>query len=357
MQGDSHIVAPPKTPAEQAYDILAKQVAGMSAEEAAIFLRPPLERHKSHAKTKTKARITSLVPQAAADAKNLGAPLHGLHHILALPDAGSSVALRFTEKWQGAFCCTLIRNRHRAFGCSCPLASTALTTAEDEEESPWPTAKLEHTLFDEWILSTEAQAIPFEITKVLKEYRTVFPDNLPKGLPSTRAHDHHILLVPGKLPAKYTIHRMTPDQLTFHKQKTAKLSDNSWIGPIYSPVCSPTIMVDKRDDGLGERKMRMLVNYQALNAPTVAPDFTLLPIQTILEMLGGSKYLCTLDLEAGLHQTRMAKEDRWKTAFRPLLGLLEYRVMPFGLKGAPATFQASINAYLQPLFGQVLLRT
>ncbi|CDJ67830.1 hypothetical protein ENH_00042440 [Eimeria necatrix] len=48
----------------------------------------------------------------------------------------------------------------------------------------------------------------------------------------------------------------------------------------------------------------------------------------------------------------MAKEDRWKTAFRSVVGLFEYKVMPFGLKGAPATFQANINAYLQPLLGQ-----
>ncbi|CDJ62087.1 OSJNBa0042D13.18 protein, related [Eimeria necatrix] len=48
----------------------------------------------------------------------------------------------------------------------------------------------------------------------------------------------------------------------------------------------------------------------------------------------------------------MAKEDRWKTAFRSVLGLFEYRVMPFGLKGAPATFQANINASVQPLLGQ-----
>ncbi|CDJ65619.1 hypothetical protein ENH_00008080 [Eimeria necatrix] len=108
LQGDSHIVAPPTTPAEQAYDILAKQVAGISAEEAAIFLRPPPKRYKSHAKTTAKAWITSLVRQAAAEAKSLRAPLHGLHYTLALTNVGSSVALRFTDEWQGALCCTLM---------------------------------------------------------------------------------------------------------------------------------------------------------------------------------------------------------------------------------------------------------
>ena len=66
-------------------------------------------------------------------------------------------------------------------------------------------------------------------------------------------------------------------------------------------------------------------------------------------MLGGAKYFSTLDLEAGFHQIRMNKRDRWKTAFRSVLWLHEYNVMPFVLKGEPATFQANINAYLQHL--------
>ena len=352
LRGDSSIAAHPKTPAEQAYEILAKQVAGMSAEEAAIFLRPPPRRYKPHAKKKAKARITSLVRQAAEDTKDLKAPMHGLHLILALPEAGPAMPLRLADEWQGALCCALIGTQPAPSSWNSPPAITAAGATESDEESPWPQAQLEHTLFDAWIHSTEAQDIPQEIAQVLHEYRAVFPDNLPKGLPPKRPHDHHILLVPGKLPAKSAIYRMTPDQLTFHKQEIAKLSDNGWIGPTYSPICSPTIMVDKRDDGSGERKMRMVVNYQALNALTIAPDFPLPPILTILEMLGGAQYFSTLDLEAGFHQIRMAKEDRWKTAFRSVLGLFEYRVMPFGLKGAPATFQANINAYLQPLLGQ-----
>lgn len=111
-------------------------------------------------------------------------------------------------------------------------------------------------------------------------------------------------------------------------------------------------MVGKRDDGSNERKMRMVVSYKELNKLSVVPDFPMPSIQTILEMLGGASYFSTFDLEAGFHQIRMAREDRWKTAFRSVLCLLEYRVMPFGLKGAPATFQANINAYLQPLLGK-----
>lgn len=45
----------------------------------------------------------------------------------------------------------------------------------------------------------------------------------------------------------------------------------------------------------------------------------------------------------------MAKEDQSKTAFQTHLGHYEYKVMPYGLTGAPATFQAVMNHILKPL--------
>lgn len=54
----------------------------------------------------------------------------------------------------------------------------------------------------------------------------------------------------------------------------------------------------------------MVVNYQKLNALTIAPDFPLPPVKTILGMLGGSKDFSAVDVGAGFHQIRMASEDR-----------------------------------------------
>jgi hypothetical protein len=39
--------------------------------------------------------------------------------------------------------------------------------------------------------------------------------------------------------------------------------------------------------------------------------------------------------------------EEWKTAFRTRYGLFEWRVVPFGLTGAPAAFQRYINSILQ----------
>ncbi|CDJ47364.1 OSJNBa0079C19.6 protein, related, partial [Eimeria brunetti] len=338
-----------RTPAEQAYDALARQIAGMTREEATALLRPPPKRYKTPTKGRRKAVVAALVQQATESAAWVRHPFQGLYAMLALPAVETNVAL--VEERQGALCCVLVETSHSNPQQRCITAAPASALSDEEETSPWSTSKLEYSQFDAWLTSVEAQATPRVILDVLCANRAVFPDKLPIGLPPKRLHDHRILLVPGKLPTKSAIYRMAPEQLQFHKQEIAKLSANGWIGPTYSPICAPTIMVDKRSDGAGARKMCMVVNYQELNALTIAPDFPLPPIQTILEMLGGAQHLSTLDLESGFHQIGMAKEDRWKTAFRSVMGLFEYKVMPFGLKGAPATYQANINAYLQPLLG------
>ena len=65
--------------------------------------------------------------------------------------------------------------------------------------------------------------------------------------------------------------------------------------------------------------------------------------------MNGAKYLTKIDLQDAYHRIAIAKEDRWKTAFRTRYGHFEYFVMPFGLTNSPATFQAYINKALSRL--------
>ncbi|CDI86681.1 OSJNBa0042D13.18 protein, related [Eimeria praecox] len=339
-----------KTPADRAYDALAQQVSRVTAEEDAALLRPPHKRYKSQHRAGERVKIKNLLREARSDTEKLKRALDGLHFIAALPKVeAKGVVYLPTERQSPLMCAILEHHRAKTWSPGVHPAVVDATADADTEASPWPTAKLEYTEFDAWSQGHEAGRLPPQIFTVLQQHRLLFPHSLPDGLPPRRPYDHQILSLPGKLPTKSPIYKMPPDQLAYHTREIASLTSKGWIGPTCSPICASTIMVDKHDDGSGERKMRMGVNYQALNAVSTASGFPIPNVQTILESMGGAKYFSTLALEAGFHQIRMTKEDRWRTAFRSVQGLLEYKVMPFGLKGAPATFQANINAYLQPL--------
>lgn len=69
----------------------------------------------------------------------------------------------------------------------------------------------------------------------------------------------------------------------------------------------------------------------------------------LIDRLGHCKYITTLDLTKGYWQIPLAKNDRAKAAFTTPFGHFQFRVMPFGLQGAPATFQRLMDVLIRGL--------
>jgi hypothetical protein len=98
------------------------------------------------------------------------------------------------------------------------------------------------------------------------------------------------------------------------------------------PLCSS---LRKKDNA-----WRFCVDYRYLNA---------------LTELHGASWFSSLDLRAGFHQILMQPGEEFKTAFQTHIGHFEFRVMAFGLTGAPDTFQKAMNTTLAPMLRKGVL--
>ncbi|XP_065438320.1 uncharacterized protein LOC135981052 [Chrysemys picta bellii] len=114
------------------------------------------------------------------------------------------------------------------------------------------------------------------------------------------------------------------------------------IQPSSSPWASPVVLVPKKDGSI-----RFCVDYRKLNAITVADAYPMPRPDELLDKLGGARYLTTMDLTKGYWQVPLDADARLKSAFVTPLGLYEFLTLPFGLKGAPATFQRLVDQLLR----------
>jgi len=118
----------------------------------------------------------------------------------------------------------------------------------------------------------------------------------------------------------------------------------------YSPFASPALLVKKKT---GDWKL--CVDYRKLNAYTVKNIHPLPIIEELFEELHGANWFTTLDLRSGFHQILVHPDDQFKTAFQTHFGQFEFVVMPFGLTGAPGTFQEAMNSTLAPFLRKFVL--
>jgi hypothetical protein len=134
------------------------------------------------------------------------------------------------------------------------------------------------------------------------------------------------------------------------ERQIQELLEHGVITKSNSPFVSPVILVKKSD-----HTWRLIVDYRHLNALTVKGKYPLPVIDELLDELAGAKWFSKLDLRAGYHQIRLAPGEEFKTAFQTHHGHYEFRVMAFGLTGAPATFQHAMNASLAPVLRKFAL--
>ncbi|KAI1000108.1 Transposon Ty3-G Gag-Pol polyprotein [Podosphaera aphanis] len=180
------------------------------------------------------------------------------------------------------------------------------------------------------------------------EFEINFKPGEANKLPIHRSQiDHHIPLekdINGvEKPVPWcAMYNNSRDELLVLRKTLTELLEKNFICVSKSSAGAPVLFVKKPGGGL-----RFCVDYRALNAITKKDRYPLPLIRETLRAVSQAKYLTKLDVSQAFHQIRMAKGEEWKTAFRMRYGLYEWNVLPFGLTGAPATFQRYINWLLR----------
>jgi len=182
-----------------------------------------------------------------------------------------------------------------------------------------------------------------KIPECYRDLVDVFSKRESQSLPPHRGPlDHHIPLEDGAKPVFGPIYNLSELELKVLKTYVDEQLKKGYIRPSTSPFGSPVLFVKKADGSL-----RLCVDYRALNRITIKNRYPLPLTTEIMDRVKGATRFTRLDVRDAFNRLRVAEGDEWKTAFRTRYGHFEYRVMPFGLCNAPASFQAYINNALR----------
>ncbi|GBM35013.1 Retrovirus-related Pol polyprotein from transposon 297 [Araneus ventricosus] len=121
-----------------------------------------------------------------------------------------------------------------------------------------------------------------------------------------------------------------------------EMVDNGIIEESSGPWASPIVLVKKKDGSTS-----FCVEYRKLNEITIKDSYPLPRIDDTLDALNGSQWFSTSYLKIGYWQVEIKSEDKEKTVFTTGQGLWQFKVMPFGLCNAPATFERLMETVLR----------
>jgi len=176
---------------------------------------------------------------------------------------------------------------------------------------------------------------------LLKEFKDVFAwsyQDMPGLDPNIVQHK-----LPLKLecsPVRQKLRRLKLEMSLKIKEEVKKQFDAGFLAIAKYPQWVANIVPVPKKDG----KVRMCVDYRDLNRANPKDNFPLPHIDTLVDNTAKFSLFSFMDGFSGYNQIKMAPEDMEKTTFITLWGTFCYKVMPFGLKNAGATYQRAMVA-------------
>ena len=186
------------------------------------------------------------------------------------------------------------------------------------------------------------------VAKLLTNYQDVFSKG-DQDIGRTNVVKHHIDTGQSR-PIRQRPRKSLFGQREEIRRHVQDLLGRNLIEPSDSPWAANIVLVKKKDG-----TQRFCVDYRQLNSVTIKDAYPLLRIDETLDALSGATWFSTLDLASGYWQVELDVDARKKSAFLADGGLYAWKVMPFGMCNAPATFERLMDQVLRGLHWETLL--
>ncbi|XP_057793051.1 uncharacterized protein LOC131009656 [Salvia miltiorrhiza] len=183
--------------------------------------------------------------------------------------------------------------------------------------------------------------------ELLKEFKDIFAWSY-KEMPglSPKIVVHHLAVKRDSRPVKQTQRRFRPELVPLIEAEVNKLITAGFIREVKYPTWISSIVPVRKKNG----QIRVCVDFRDLNEACPKDDFPLPIAELMIDATTGHEALSFMDGSSGYNQILMSPEDEELTAFRTPKGIYCYKVMPFGLKNAGATYQRA----MQKIFDDIL---
>lgn len=176
-----------------------------------------------------------------------------------------------------------------------------------------------------------------EVKGLVQEFRDIFTD-----VPNiTNLGEHSIQLTTAE-PIRGKAYPLPHAMRENLDKEIDAMLDLNVIESSTAAYASPVVMVKKPDGSI-----RVCVDYRKLNRVTIFDPEPMPNVEEIFAKLADSRYFSKFDLSKGYWQVPMKDEDKDLTTFICHRGLFRFRVMPFGLVNAPATFSRIMRRLLR----------
>ena len=127
---------------------------------------------------------------------------------------------------------------------------------------------------------------------------------------------------------------MDPKRTAAANTEVQKLLEAGFIRECQYPEWISNVFLVKKPNGT----WRMCVDFTDLNKACPKDSYPLPKIENLVDATIGHALLSFMDVFSEYHQIPLCPEDQEKTVFITDRGLQCYKVMPFSLKNAGATY-------------------